>query len=241
MEFSSDEERYFSRRKQRIQQEQQQQQLARPRNKWGGSKKGKAPNIDRDRGNYHELLMKDYFVDNPIYDSKTFRRRFRMHRELFERIKQDLLQEHNNVWAQLQDPCGVKGFSTEQKMTGCLRVLAYGTAADSFDEYIRMAESTLLEYLELFCDAIISMYSSFYLRKPTAEDLQYILSLHSSRGFPGKLGSLDVMHWEWKNCPMGWAGQYQSGKNVLIVCLTCIFILLLLTILSFALVHGNNR
>ena len=26
------------------------------------------------------------------------------------------------------------------------------------------------------------------------------------------LGSLDCMHWKWKNCPTGWGGQY-SGRS----------------------------
>ena len=27
------------------------------------------------------------------------------------------------------------------------------------------------------------------------------------------LGSVDCMHWRWKNCPTGWAGQYTSGNK----------------------------
>jgi hypothetical protein len=30
------------------------------------------------------------------------------------------------------------------------------------------------------------------------------------RGFPGMIGSLDRIHWKWKNCPSALKGQYQG-------------------------------
>jgi hypothetical protein len=191
---------------------QEEQQKPRRRHTWGGSKPGRRPNIERDRAKFHDILMKDYFDENPTYDDKHFCRRFRMRRVLFNRIKEELLRNHAAKFKQSSDALGKPGFSTEQMMTAALRCLAYGSSADSLDEYLRMAESTVIEKLMNFCDAIIASYSSFYLKKPTEEDLRYILAMHSARGFPGKLGSIDVMHWEWKNCPAAWAGQYKSGK-----------------------------
>jgi hypothetical protein len=213
---SSDEEWLSSRRRWRMHLEQQ--QGPRRQNTWGGSRQGRRPNIERSRGDFHEILMQDYFVENPVYTDQQFRRRFRMRRQLFNRIKEELLTNHAAVWGQKTDACGKVGFSVEQKMTACLRVLAYGGAADRVDEYICMGESTTLKYLHLFCEAIISSFSPFYLRKPTEDDFRYLLALHSSRGWPGKLGSLDVMHWEWKNCPIAWAGMYQLGVFFFLVC-----------------------
>ncbi|XP_048613550.1 uncharacterized protein LOC125587336 [Brassica napus] len=45
-----------------------------------------------------------------------------------------------------------------------------------------------------------------YLRRPTREDLQRLLDVGEVHGFPGMIGSIDCMHWEWKNCPTAWRG-----------------------------------
>ncbi|XP_010428466.1 PREDICTED: uncharacterized protein LOC104713084 isoform X2 [Camelina sativa] len=49
--------------------------------------------------------------------------------------------------------------------------------------------------------------------RPTAEDLQRLLDIGELRGFPGMIGSIDCMHWEWKNCPTAWKGQYTRGSG----------------------------
>ncbi|KAG6468061.1 hypothetical protein ZIOFF_072627 [Zingiber officinale] len=44
-----------------------------------------------------------------------------------------------------------------------------------------------------------------YMRRSNADDVQRLLQMHDERhGFPGMLGSLDCMHWKWKNCPVAW-------------------------------------
>ncbi|KAJ9553685.1 hypothetical protein OSB04_017730 [Centaurea solstitialis] len=163
-------------------------------------------------------LMKDYFVDNPTYDETIFRRRFRMRRPLFCRIV-DAVTANDEYFEQRTDATGRQGISSLQKCTGAMRVLAYGTSADAVDEYLRMSEATTKEALMNFVDGVISCFGDEYLRKPNKDDLTRLLYAADQRGFPGMIGSIDCMHWEWENCPNAWAGQYarRSGKPTIIL------------------------
>ncbi|XP_071698948.1 protein ALP1-like [Rutidosis leptorrhynchoides] len=52
------------------------------------------------------------------------------------------------------------------------------------------------------------------MRSPTTTDVARIYSAHEEKlGFKGMLGSIDCMHWEWKNCPVAHKGQYTRGDH----------------------------
>ena len=123
---------------------------------------------------------------------------------------------YDKYFVQKPDAAGQLGLHPIQKISSALRMLAYGGAADSNDECIQISESTSLESLNRFCEAIIEVYGKEYLRHPTESDIERLLAIGEERGFPGMLGSLDCMHWEWKNCPTAWAGQYTGKEKVLV-------------------------
>ena len=161
----SDEERYWRCRRERLagekqeKQKQKQKQKSRQRRGWIGSKPGKAPNIDRERVRFHYQLIRDYFDSNPTKSAYMFCHHFQMRRELFERIREELLRNHYEYLRMKVNPVnGLTGFTVEQKMTAALRVLAYGGAADQQDEYVQMGEETVRQYLDHFSNAIISSF-----------------------------------------------------------------------------------
>ncbi|KAJ9558474.1 hypothetical protein OSB04_013088 [Centaurea solstitialis] len=124
------------------------------------------------------------------------------------------LDREVDFFKQHWDARGVKGFSPLQKCASAIRQLAYGSASDAFDEYLRMSETTSRDCLDHFCKGIIYLYMRQYLRKPTATDVQAIYALHEqTHGLPGMLGSIDCMHWYWNNCPMAWRGQFHRGDH----------------------------
>uniref|UniRef100_A0A0D3C2K7 DDE Tnp4 domain-containing protein n=1 Tax=Brassica oleracea var. oleracea TaxID=109376 RepID=A0A0D3C2K7_BRAOL len=166
--------------------------------------------IKRNREEGNLRLWNDYFSDTPTYPENLFRRRFRMNKPLFLRIV-DRLSNEVQFFRQKKDGLGRLGLSTLQKCTTAIRVLAYGSALDAVDEYLRLGESTARLCVENFVEAIINLFGNEYLRRPTPDDLQRLLYIGEVHGFSGMIGSIDCMHWEWKNCPTAWKGQYSRG------------------------------
>ncbi|XP_055960821.1 uncharacterized protein LOC126670604 [Mercurialis annua] len=163
--------------------------------------------IRRNRVHGHHKLFHDYFGEDPVYSSTLFRRRFRMNRSLFLRI-QSAIEAHDPYFVQKRDAAGYLGLSSLQKITAALRMLAYGVTSDYVDEYVRIGESTATESLKKFVKAIVSIFSEKYMRSLNKNDIDRLLKENESRGFPGMLGSIDCMHWKWKNCPVAWKGMY---------------------------------
>jgi hypothetical protein len=116
-----------------------------------------------------------------------------MRKHLFEHIVQTL-GERSPVFRQRSDAFSKIGFSPILKCTTTLRILAYGTCADMFDENLQIAKTNVIETLEKFCKGIIECFGPTYIRRPIAEDIQRLLHVGEARGFPGMLGSIDCMH-----------------------------------------------
>ncbi|CAL2256928.1 unnamed protein product [Prunus armeniaca] len=132
-------------------------------------------------------LYEDYFADPPVFPDHLFRRR---------------------------NADGLLGLSSLQKITATLRMLAYGNAADNLDEYVSIGESTTLESLKRFVKEIVATFGDEYLRLPNTNDITRLLAIRDQRHFLGMLGSIDCMHWRWKNCPSAWQGSH-NDINVL--------------------------
>ncbi|XP_048432617.1 uncharacterized protein LOC125473593 [Pyrus x bretschneideri] len=132
----------------------------------------------------HDNLMNNYCNPNSVYIEEDFRRHFQMRRHIFERLLHDV-QHINLYFLQKLDKAGCSGFSPHQKVTPALQMLAYAFPADAMN------------------DTYAVLYKEEYLREPNQEDLDRFLHKAKDRDFPGMIGSLDCMHWQWKNNPIG--------------------------------------
>jgi hypothetical protein len=136
-----------------------------------------------------------------------------MRRHVFLRIV-DAVQRVDPYFIQRPDCTGLMGISALQKCIAAIRILAYGLPANAVDEYVRIGPSTAQEALKHFCRAVIDAFGGYYLRAPTEEDVRRLVEEGEQRGFPGMLGSIDCMHWTWRNCPSSWKGMFTGrGKS----------------------------
>jgi len=120
------------------------------------------------------------------------------------------VEAHDEYFIQKRNAANVLGLSCFQKVTAAMRMLSYGMAADTTDEYVRIAESTALDSLRHFVRAVVEVFGDEYLRHPNEADTTRLLQMGEKKGFPGMLGSIDRMHWAWKNCPYDKQGQYKG-------------------------------
>ncbi|XP_042041192.1 uncharacterized protein LOC121786621 [Salvia splendens] len=122
---------------------------------------------------------------------------------------------HRRCFTLRRDASHWIGLSTLQKCTAAIRQLAYAGLTDMFDEYLNMGETTSLEVLRQFCRDIRAIFGSEYLRKPTVQDCQILLDMHGTvHNFPGMMGNIDCMQWEWRNCPVVWKWQFRSNNDI---------------------------
>uniref|UniRef100_A0A0D3C800 Uncharacterized protein n=1 Tax=Brassica oleracea var. oleracea TaxID=109376 RepID=A0A0D3C800_BRAOL len=141
-----------------------------------GKKRKKRVYIERNREEGNVRLWNDYFSETPTYPQNLFRRRFRMNKPLFTRIV-DRLSNEVEFFRQKNDALRRSSLSPLQKCTAAIRVLAYGTAADAVDEYLRLGETTTRSCVEHFVEGIIYLFGDGYLRRPTPADLQRLLQV----------------------------------------------------------------
>ena len=121
-----------------------------------------------------------------------------------------MVENYDPYFVQTKNFAGITGLSFLQKMTAAIRMLAYGVAADAVDDYLRFGKSTTIKSLKRFVRTVVAIFSNEYLKSPNNDDIARLLAMVTNRGFLGMLGSIDCMHWKWKNCPTAWKGMYSS-------------------------------
>jgi len=77
----------------------------------------------------------------------------------------------------------VLGLSCFQNVTAAMRMLSYEMAADTTDEYVRIAESTSLDSVRHFVRAVVEVFGDEYLRHPNVVDTTHLLVMGEKKDF----------------------------------------------------------
>lgn len=95
----------------------------------------------------HAMLWKEYFTENPDYPESDFRRRFLMHRPLFNRIL-EAVTNYNHYFIQKPDGLGRLGLTPHQTIITRLCHMCFGACADIWGEYLTICELTSITTLK---------------------------------------------------------------------------------------------
>ncbi|XP_073359541.1 uncharacterized protein [Aegilops tauschii subsp. strangulata] len=98
-----------------------------------------------------------------------------------------------------RDYCVQISFCAKHNCTVVLRMLSLGTIVDAVGEMVRMGESTCLKTTVKFASAVLQVLGAEYPREPNVQDIEKLLAIGDARGFSEMFGSIDCMHWQWKN------------------------------------------
>ncbi|KAK1407238.1 hypothetical protein QVD17_38852 [Tagetes erecta] len=70
------------------------------------------------------------------------------------------------------------------------------------------------ESLEYFCDSIIYLYRTEFLRRATSHDIALLYQAHEEKHhLPGMFGSIDCTHFVWRSCPTSLFKKVQESAR----------------------------
>ena len=80
-----------------------------------------------------------------------------MRKTVFDRLYHGV-RSYDDYFFLKKDVVGTIGFSGYQKCMAALRMLAYGTTVDSWDEYLQMSESTHGDAMVRFATIVVEVF-----------------------------------------------------------------------------------
>jgi hypothetical protein len=131
-------------------------------------------------------------VESDTKLQKEFRNRFRVPFSMFEQLVVECVDA--NVFGRTQ-------IGVEYKLLGCLRILGRGCYADDVREILGIGNETVNKMFKQFVEYYSIAYYNTYVYVPDGEEMDRVVEDYTRMGFPGCVGSMDVTHIMWKQCP----------------------------------------
>lgn len=145
-------------------------------------------------------------------EHKQFRLRFRIPFILFERLVDWTLTWYNATCAHFAAN-GQKRIPVQLLVLGVLRMLGRGTCLDGINELSGISGTKMSTFFHLWCEHVATDLFFQHVTFPESDgDIRRVLEEFGFVGFPGCIGSMDVVHIPWDMCPASQAVLYK-GKD----------------------------
>jgi hypothetical protein len=95
----------------------------------------------------------------------------------------NVVEAHDDYYKLSRNAANQVGLSCFLKVTATFRMLTYEVSTDATYEYVRIGESTAIESLIRFVEAITKVFGEEYLRSPTESDTTRLLALGGRKRF----------------------------------------------------------
>ena len=137
------------------------------------------------------------YHDLSTHDGKLFRRRFRVPYTFYK----DLVETARPWFPTCTDAIGRECIPLELKILGVLRILGRGAIFDDVAEATFMSEETMRTFFYSFVHKFRCEMQKQWIHAPETEaEITSAMNEYSLAGFPGCIGSTDVVHIAWDRC-----------------------------------------
>jgi hypothetical protein len=169
---------------------------------------------------WSEMLLRDQerLEDDSSREGKEFRLRFRVPYKIFTK-----LVEWTKLWREQSvdnpdgtaefDACGNPRIPTTLLVLGCLRILGRGTCLDGILELSGISTTTMDRFFHKWCKNFRNeLFPKFVYMPSSQSEIAEAMGPFAAVGFPGAIGSIDVVHVRWDKCPKIYTNLF-TGKE----------------------------
>ena len=144
--------------------------------------------------------------------NKKFRRLFRLSLPMFEELLVDCKMWKNRNGQREADAFNRRACPIDLLLLGTLQVLAAGTFFHHLEWTTGCSTVTHQTFFWWFCYKFTDKKMAELITRPKGDDLERVMAEYALLGLPGCVGSIDVTHVGWANCPSRWQSWF-TGKE----------------------------
>ena len=160
------------------------------------------------------MISGECAIDSTAADKKLasqFKTTFRVYWTVFEEIKQTIIAKH------FHDPNkkDAVGFShdVELLVLGLLYYVGWDTTFGFIATQTEIDKEVHRTFHHKICMAFKEIKHEYIYLPRNQEEYNFVSKQYESCGFPGCVGSIDVVHIGWGNCPVAWIPLFKGKER----------------------------